>query len=526
MTTNTSPESNHSSNEQTEFDQALVDYFESTDAGVTLSLAELIEKYPNAETQIRDFLAMENRLGSIAPIASTKPDAFQECFKILKVLGQGGMGRVYLAFDPRLRRQVALKVPICDLRHNEEARERFFREGQIAASIQHPNVVTIYEFGEDDKQCFIVAEYVDGPTLHEWLVQRNEPLPVRTTATFVRALARAVQTAHARGILHRDLKPANVLLQTDDDGTGDDKSVVVVDGERVRPRITDFGLACFADDLASLTTTGAMIGTAAYMAPEQATGHPIGPQSDVFALGLILYEMLFGVRAFEDKSIVELVDRFRDRKPITLPESPTLPTDLRTICERSIQFDPEERYESAKDQADDLDRFLNGEALQATPVNWKSKLRRSSMRPIRVTQAAYAAIALQTCLFGSFVVVLLARTIGWNAGINGSVEELYSQVLPLLAFPVLPGLLGGIMTVRRNLAEYWANCFIAAAMTYMLLRCLVTGKSHLSYYDGNDLAFFIAHEKIFCMAVIQLVLHLLAIPSALQIRLQGYWPKA
>jgi len=206
---------------------------------------------------------------------------FHERFQIHRLLGQGGMGRVFLAFDPRLEREVAIKVPLFDLKSDETVRQRFLREGRAAGGIRHPNVVAVYEISGLDEECFIVSEYVAGPTLKQWMEEHDEPIPPQVAAQLVLSLAHGVQAAHEVLVVHRDLKPANVLLDISEAGelgtSISNLNDVCHGAELIRPRITDFGLAGLAEVASDLTMTGTMIGTAAYMSPEQIQGQVTGP---------------------------------------------------------------------------------------------------------------------------------------------------------------------------------------------------------------------------------------------------------
>ncbi len=267
---------------------------------------------------------------------------------------------MFQAFDPSLDRDVALKVPHLSVMLDARLRERFFQEGRAAAGLDHPNVVPVFEAGEIGPICYIASAYCSGPTLAEWLRKRTDPLPFDLAARITADLAAAVQHAHERGILHRDLKPSNVLM------------VETAEGATV-PKITDFGLAKVERDRPSLesTRTGAIVGTPAYMAPEQASGKrvEVRPESDVYSLGSILYEILTGRPPFQGESALDVLVQVRSCDPI--PPSklrPKTPRDLETICLQCLEKDPARRYASATDLADDLQRYLERQPIRARPV--------------------------------------------------------------------------------------------------------------------------------------------------------------
>jgi Tol biopolymer transport system component/predicted Ser/Thr protein kinase len=268
-------------------------------------------------------------------------------YRIVRQLGSGGMGEVYAAEDQKLHRLVALKVLSAPFRSDDERRERFQREAQAVAALNHPNIVTIYSVELSGSTHFLTMEMVEGRPLSELIPAGG--LPLDRLLKLAIALADAVSAAHQRGITHRDLKPANVIV-------GDDG----------RLKVLDFGLAKLkeaqdsfsaATTLAtpSLTGEGRIIGTAAYMSPEQAEGRTIDHRSDIFSLGIVLYEMVTGQRPFKGDTSVSVLSSILKDTPRSVNEvNRALPRDLGRIVRRCLMKDPEERYESAKDIRNDL----------------------------------------------------------------------------------------------------------------------------------------------------------------------------
>jgi serine/threonine-protein kinase len=276
-------------------------------------------------------------------------------YKILGALGQGGMGVVYKAYHEALHRTVALKMVRSRFLDDPDQRARFEIEAITMARLQHPNIVQIYEVIERDGHVFLVLELVGGGSLASHL--RGEPMPPRDAAGLVSTLARAVHFAHTKGIIHRDLKPSNILLTQD--GV---------------PKIHDFGLARPTDrdeDYdAGLTLPGQPLGTPAYMSPEQAAGRirEIGPSSDIFSLGVILFELLAGRRPFLAKSAAELLYAvIHDDPGPPSRVNGAIPRALDHICMKCMRKDPAKRYPSAEALALDLERFLDGDPVVARP---------------------------------------------------------------------------------------------------------------------------------------------------------------
>ncbi|HND55049.1 MAG TPA: serine/threonine-protein kinase, partial [Pirellulaceae bacterium] len=332
-------------------------------------------------------------------------------YEVLELIGRGGMGVVYKARDLRLQRLVALKMISAGAAAGPEMLDRFRAEARAVASLQHPHLVQIYEVGEQDGRPYLVFEFMAGGSLDARL--GGAPQSPRSSAQLIKTVAQAIQFAHSRGFIHRDLKPANILLTgplspASDSGAkagsaaksaaksgesdasssrpgldapfGENRSSRNVratsDSWREResdlPKVGDFGLAKHLESGEPQTRTGAILGTPSYMAPEQADGRSraIGPTSDVYALGAILYEMLTGRPPFRAPTVLETLDQVRQAEPVSLRRiQPTVPRDLETICLKCLQKDSSRRYESAGALADDLDRFLHDEPVLARPVS-------------------------------------------------------------------------------------------------------------------------------------------------------------
>jgi WD40 repeat protein len=305
-------------------------------------------------------------------------------------LGCGGMGVVYQARQTALGRTVALKMIRAGAHAGSEERRRFKAEAAAVARLQHPNIVQIHEVGEADGLPYFSLEFCPGGSLADRL--RGEPLPPREAARVAEALAQAVEAAHAVGIVHRDLKPANVLLAAD--GT---------------PKISDFGLAKWLDGQPGQTASGAVVGTPSYMAPEQAGGknREVGPATDVYALGAILYELLTGRPPFRAANPLDTLLLVVSAEPV--PPSrlqPGVPRDLEAVVLKCLEKDSARRYPTAHELAEDLRRFGAGESVQARPVGAAERgLRWARRRPAVAGLLAVSAILTLLLLAGGVALV-------------------------------------------------------------------------------------------------------------------------
>jgi len=284
-----------------------------------------------------------------APMPALELPCQLGAYELLEELGRGGMGVVYRAMDKKLGREAAVKMILRGKLASQADVERFRGEAQAAARLDHAGIVPVYDVAESDGQLFFSMRYIAGQTLSQRLAQG--PLPPREAALLLMKVARAVHYAHRRGILHRDLKPSNILID-----------------EKGEPHITDFGLAKEVKDGRSVTKTGAVLGTPAYMAPEQAAGGRgrVGPAADIYSLGSILYHMLTGRPPFQAPTPVDVVLLVLEQEPSSPRRvNPKADRDLSLIALRCLQKPPDLRYDSAAALADDLEAYLNDESISA-----------------------------------------------------------------------------------------------------------------------------------------------------------------
>jgi WD40 repeat protein/serine/threonine protein kinase len=299
-------------------------------------------------------------------------------YELVEEIARGGMGVVYKARQLSLNRIVAVKMILAGQLASEADVRRFRSEAEAAAQLQHSNIVAIHEVGEYDGRNYFSMDYVEGTSLAV-VVRENPPQP-RQAVAIVRVIAETIEYAHRRGILHRDLKPSNVLI----DATG-------------QPRVTDFGLAKRIEGGSELTATGAILGTPSYMPPEQASGERgrVGPASDVYALGAILYELFTGRPPFRADSPLDTLLQVLQADPVG-PRllNPNLPRELETITLKCLQKEPNGRYRTAQDLADDLGRYLRGEPVHAQPVDSITRLWKWCRRNPAVASLSAASVVL------------------------------------------------------------------------------------------------------------------------------------
>jgi len=369
------------------------------------------ETIPAGDPGVRDLLDAPQRADELGRIGD---------YRVLGVIGRGGMGIVLQAEDARLNRTVAIKL-ILEVRSTDaQYVARFEQEGKAIARLHHPNIVQVYEVGRHRNRPYLVLEYAGGGTLAELIA--GTPQSIASSARWMVDLARAVEHAHRLGIVHRDLKPANVLLESRAgkvESRGSEKAPhdsAFLSGSRpwtldARPKITDFGLAKHLDEQ-GLTQTGDLLGTPSYMAPELTRGLG-GDQiderlADVYALGAILYELLTGRPPFRGETVPDTFEQVRNLEPMPPHRlQPGVPSDLETICLKCLAKEPKGRYASAAELADDLERFVHGQPILARPAGaWERGWKWARRKPAAAALAAVSLAALATITIGGWVVNL------------------------------------------------------------------------------------------------------------------------
>lgn len=391
--------------------------------------------------------------GSLIPALNMQLPCHFGDYELITELGRGGMGVVYRARQRSLNRDVAIKMLLRGGMASREDEARFRREAESAARLTHPNIVPVYEVGELEGRLFFSMKLVQGLTLAQRLMDGT--MDSRTAATVLRAVARAIQYAHSQGILHRDLKPSNILL----DSHG-------------HPHVTDFGLAREVDSHDPVTYSGSVLGTPAYMAPEQAAGDRghVGPASDVYSLGSVLYHMITGRSPFQAATPVDMVLLVLEQEP-PLPRllNPQVDRDLEMIALRCLQKPPDLRYASAGDLADDLEAFLRDEPVMAR----SGRLTHVVARWFRETHHAtvlenwgllwmWHSLALLVICSLTHVLYSIGQAapihyfLLWTAGLGA-----WAAV-----FWALRRRMGPVTFVERQIAHIWAASMISIALLF------------------------------------------------------------
>jgi eukaryotic-like serine/threonine-protein kinase len=445
----------------------LVEWEAQRQAGHLATAAELCPEDPVLQAELQQRIERRRQLlgifevpalgaGEAPPPAPALPEVAG--YELLELLGRGGMGIVYKARQLGLNRIVALKMVLAGANASPRELSRFRSEAEAVAQLGHPNIVQIYEIGEQNGWPFLALEYVGGGSLAQHL--DGTPVGPKQAAGLVFALAQAVQHAHEKGVIHRDLKPANVLLLSD--GT---------------PKIADFGLAKRADADSTHTQTGTILGSPSYMAPEQASGalDRIGPATDVYALGVILYELLTGRPPFKGATLLETIDQVREHDPVSLRSlQPKTPRDLETICLKCLEKSPQRRYASAAELAGDLQAFLHDEPINAQSLTLLDQVARSITH--HSFDARYRGFANRLLWLGPAPLIvhllayfMLAGTPLYPAGMVATTMGTIFVLLPALTWGGTPTIQNVPAWQRKHFVTIWIGHVVAMSVLLLVI---------------------------------------------------------
>jgi hypothetical protein len=456
-----------SSGREQRVNEAIAAYVQAVDAGQTPDRGEFLARHADLAAELEAFFADRDRFrrhaeplgGNVPdPAATVAPDVAQPAgplgtvryfgdYELLAEIARGGMGVVFKARQVSLDRLVALKMILAGQLASPADVQRFRTEAKASANLKHANIVAIHEVGEHEGQHFFSMDYIAGKSLAQ--IIRENPLPAARAARYVQTVAEAIHHAHQLGTLHRDLKPSNVLIDEAD-----------------RPHVTDFGLAKRLRGDAGLTMTGQVLGTPSYMPPEQAAGRPeqVGPASDVYSLGALLYELLTGRPPFRAESVFDTIMQVVNTEPVP-PRllNAKVPRELDTICLKCLEKDAKKRYGSAQELADDLGRYLTGEPIRARPPSIPFAVRHWVRQNLRATGWTVGTGLIAGVLMSSIGLGYWAQMAGDVRHAYGFLPSLDPPWVPLPLDWSLPGWLGWLGLAQMVALMLWQG-FLAALL--------------------------------------------------------------
>lgn len=431
-------------------------------------------------------------------------------FEILRLIDHGGMGSVFLALDLAMEREVAVKLPRNLNSLSSKEQQLLLKEAQIAGQLDHPHLIDVFEVGRWGDGFYLVSRFADQGNLSQWMQANPGPHLSDQVVALMQRVCSAVAHCHQRQIVHFDLKPANILFSS---SGGQECSLPYFSGT---PKVGDFGLARIGDRMEASTQSSGLFGTLPYMAPEQIVcqEHDLGPAADVFALGVIFYELLSGRHPFESSSVVEMFDRIRFGRHDQIPKKLSVPKDVREICERCLS-PLDERYQSVVELHQDICRYVEGNPIQQHRRSWIKRIQRSTERPERVPQAAIASItgnlAIMTGLLGGPMLKLIPGT-----PIPGTFNGIMLDAGKLMLFPHLPMLVVSFFIMRGRTRWTWGNLALNAVLLLLVSASLVRGESPVRAYNEDPFTFLMVHLVIFGIALAMFALQLVAVPAILK----------
>ena len=463
--------------------RTIAEYVEALDNGQTPDRQQWLAKHPHLASDLEAFFSNCDDFGKALPWFSASSGVQETLdsnsagprnfaaggrqsfgdYELLEELARGGMGIVYKARQTSLGRTVALKTILVGQHASEDDIQRFRTEAEAAAHLDHPSIVPIYEVGEADGQHYFSMAYIDGQSLSERIKQG--PMPPRLAAELTRKVAEAIAYAHDQGIVHRDLKPANVLLDAND-----------------RPHVTDFGLAKRLSADEQLTSTGQILGTPGFMAPEQAAGRvgDVREAADIYALGALLYALLTGRPPFQADNPVDTILQVLEASPAPVRLlNAKVDSDLETICLKCLEKDPRDRYRDAASLAEDLGRYLDGETISVKSLNVLDRI-------VKTVQRSKHDVDLRAwgAMFYWFAPIVMLAEIGiyLHAWDGPPYPKHWGVIIRVVQFAVMGVVLWmyrknwsvSIGAAERQMLSIWASFFVAChlvvALQYLLAR--------------------------------------------------------
>ena len=430
-------------------------------------------------------------------------------YKIERVLGSGGFGLVYLAEDTRLSRLVALKLPRIEVLSDQEKRQRFASEATTTSRLNHPGIVKVYEANLDGPIPFIATEFCDGPDLSEWL-QATHLLPSwQQSAELVANLADAVEHAHRHQVFHRDLKPANVMITLKEEHDQPRKEFASWQLDECNARLTDFGLAKLVDSSLIASRTSQVLGTPLYMAPEQIEQNSDGAPAaaDVYSLGVILFELLTGALPIDGSSYIKVLDKIRTVSPSRLGSfRKNLPRDLESICAKCLEKNPDARYSSARELAEDLRCCINGSPVVGRRFNLYSSILYWCTRPQRIQNAGWFVISWVSLT--AVWVIFNVLALPFHASIEtAEFHESLTDLFLLLILAITPNIWLGWKIVQGKSWALWTMLVYSIVRIPLLVKAMFVAPVYFTMiYRDNPIFSFVDHSMMVIASCVQLVL--------------------
>ena len=433
-----------------------------------------------------EFADLEKQLDQLWPQVA-EPFAGRRIahYDLKRILGSGAFGVVYLAEDTHLGREVALKLPRPEVLFDREKRKRFESEAASAARLSHDGIVAIYHAELDSLTPYIASEYCDGPDLAAWLEQHGPVEKWQEAVEFIVKVAESLDYAHGQGVYHRDLKPANLLLAPKSETSTETKQLGTYD-----PRIADFGLSKLVDANLTDTRSSLLVGTPLYMAPEQidkSIRSDSHAATDVYSLGVILFELLTGKPPIDGESYVEVLDSIRSENAMSLKAARSdVPSSLESICKRCFEKNPEARYQSADSLAKDLRRCLQNEPILGRPHGIVARLGYWARRPSRIAEAGWFTVWVQT-LWSIWVVGTLFFIRFSNVDLNKQDwnDILFDFVFVYLTVHAPIGYLGWKTKQGARWAPWWVVGITLALLPGLIVSVITEPFFFAPFYKGS-----------------------------------------
>ena len=509
----------------TSFDEVIVSYFESVDAGEEVDLDVLLSGYPQHAERLQKFFSNVARVREVVQfgggtsrklgVAIGSGDSLGK-YTVEEMVGRGAFGCVFRATDQDLDRTVAVRIPLS--LDDPDRMLRFRAEATTVAKLDHPRIVTVYEANFSDDLPYIASAFYSGPDLACWLDAQRGPVSGRDAAQFIAELADAVHYAHERGVLHRDIKPSNVLLQP---APGTERTRVKTEGHHCLeqslkdfvPALTDFGLAKLLGGVQD-TRSSQIVGTPLYMAPEQLVSAEASTETDVYSLGVVLYELLTLQVPFPGRSYIEVLDRVRQdhpRSPVELNHR--IDFDLATICLKCLEKEGADRYETAGALRDDLLRYSSDRPIHACRTSRLTRFRRWCRKPKRVTDAGTAMYRLQIFVLLWLVLLLLGGM--WIGAIGGELVERNIKDVGFISTTLhLPLLALGWFLARGKRWAFWPSTIGSVLMVAIFVVSGTQESVAFEYNYPNAMSKLTTFVALTMGSLWVAALHLFAIPAS------------